>query len=313
MTCNFMATTTLPSPLVRALDSLPSRCLVGVSGGIDSVVLLHALVAAGKQPIVLHFDHGWRGAASAADAKFVTTLAKKWKLKGITAKARATTKKTEQSARAARWEFFAKAATKLRCQDLILAHNADDQVETFLLQLLRGGGSSARGMQSLSTHRALTVHRPWLGVWRKEIAAYAKQHKLRWREDATNRDTHHRRNWLRHRLLPLLQKQFSPDAPQALWRAAEILGAEGDWLTQLVTISKPAAREDRLSVKSLRALPVAHTRRLLRSWMAQHGIGDISFEDVEAVRGLLTQTLPAKVNLSGGKFARRQSGFLFLE
>lgn len=307
-----MAPATLPSPLQMALDSVPTRCLVGVSGGIDSVALLQALVAAGKQPVVLHFDHGWRGATSTRDAEFVRTLAKKWKLKCVVGKARASVKKTEQSARAARWEFFAKAAAKLRCRELILAHNADDQVETFLLQLLRGGGSGARGMRTLSKRGTLNVHRPWLGIWRKEIIAHAKRNKLRWREDATNRDTHHRRNWLRHQLVPLLQKQISPDAPQALWRAAEILGAEGDWLEE-VTARGPSPTNAQLSVRTLRTLPVAHLRRLLRAWLAHHEIADISFEDIEAVRGLLTQTLPAKINLSGCCFARRRDGSLFLE
>lgn len=312
MTCSDMTSVALSSPLVLALDLIPPRCLVGVSGGIDSVVLLQALVAAGKQPVVLHFDHGWRGATSTRDAEFVRALAKKWKLKCVVGKARASVKKTEQSARAARWEFFAKAAAKLRCHDLLLAHNADDQVETFLLQLLRGGGSGARGMRALSKRGALNVHRPWLGTWRKEITAYAKENKLRWREDATNRDTHHRRNWLRHRLMPLLQKQISPDAPKALWRAAEILGAEGDWLEEL-TARGPSPTSKTLPVRALRALPVAHLRRLLRAWLSHHGIVDISFEDIEAVRGLLTQTLPAKINLSGGCFARRRDGSLFLE
>lgn len=312
MTFIHMASVTPHSPLQLALDRVPTRCLVGVSGGIDSVALLQALVVAGKQPVVLHFDHGWRGAASTRDAEFVRALAKKWKLKAVVGKARAGVKKTEQAARAARWEFFAKTAAKLRCQDLLLAHNADDQVETFLLQLLRGGGSGARGMRTLSKRGALTVHRPWLGIWRKEIVAHAKQNQLRWREDATNRDTHHRRNWLRHQLVPLLQKQFSPDAPQALWRAAEILGAEGDWLEEL-TARGPSPTSKTLSVRVLRPLPVAHLRRLLRAWLTHHGITDISFEDIEAVRGLLTQTLPAKINLSGGHFARRRDGLLFLE
>ncbi len=307
-----MSSTRSHSPLSLALDLVPTHCLVGVSGGIDSVTLLQALVAAGKQPIVLHFNHGWRGAASKRDAEFVRALVKKWKLKCVVGKARASVKKTEQSARTARWEFFAKAAAKLCCRELILAHNADDQVETFLLQLLRGGGSGARGMRALSKRGTLTVHRPWLGIWRKEIVAYAKQSKLSWREDATNRDTHHRRNWLRHRLMPLLQKQFSSDAPKALWRAAEILGAEGDWLEELAAIG-PSATSAQLSVRTLRSLPVAHLRRLLRAWLAHHGIADLSFEDIEAVRGLLTQTLPAKINLSGGYFARRREGSLFLE
>lgn len=299
-------------PLLSPLAPLPKRCLVGVSGGVDSIALLHALVSAGKEPIVLHFNHAWRGAESAADAAFVRDVAKRLKLKFITATARATTKKTEQHAREVRWEFFAKTAAKLRCRELVLAHHADDQVETFLLQLLRGSGSGARGMRAVTKRGTLTIHRPWLGVWRKEIVAYARRQTLDWREDASNRDTHHRRNRLRHRLLPYLQKHFSPDAPRALWRAAEILGAEGEWLDALVD-SGPDPREAQLPVRALRVLPVAQVRRILRAWLTHHKIPDIGFDDVESVRGLLTQTLPARVNLPANHIARRRAGMLSVQ
>lgn len=308
MTYDTMAATALLHPLT----ALPDRCLVGVSGGIDSVALIQALVAVGKHPVVLHFDHGWR-AESRGDAAFVRALAKRLGLPFVTARARTSVKKTEQTARTARWDFFTRQAARLHCRDLVLAHHADDQVETFLLQLLRGSGSGARGMRPVSNRGVLTVHRPWLGVWRREIAAYAKREKLDWREDATNRDTGHRRNWLRHRLIPYLRRHVHAESPRALWRAAEILGAENEWLEEWVAAAKPHPQEERLAVKALAALPLAHARRLVRQWLIAHGVADVSFEDVEAVRGLVLNRLPAKVNLAGAKFARRRAGYLFLD
>lgn len=304
----------MSSKPANALASLPISCLVGVSGGIDSVALLHALVAAGKEPVVLHFDHAWRP-ESRRDVEFVRELAAHFGLKFHTARASAVLKKSEQTARTARWNFFEKAARKFRCKDLILAHNADDQVETFLLQLLRGGGSGARGMRPVTRRekQSIIVHRPWLGLWRSEIAAYAKCHHLAWHEDGTNRDTRLLRNRVRHRLLPYLKKQFSPDAPSALWRAAEILSAESEWLDELVAKSKPNARDEKLSVRALRTLPVGHVRRILRQWLFHRGISDIGFDDIEAVRSLLSNRVPAKINLSADRHARRRSGFLFIE
>ena len=188
------------SPCESTLGALPKSLLVGVSGGVDSVALLHALVATRCNPVVLHFDHGWR-TESGADAKWVRELSRKLGLKFFGAKMRASTKgPREADARAARYAFFAKVARRLGIRDLVLAHHADDQVETFLLQLLRGSGAAGRGMDALSKRDGLALHRPWLSVWKKEILAYAKQHKLKWREDATNADTHHRRNRLRHSL-----------------------------------------------------------------------------------------------------------------
>jgi tRNA(Ile)-lysidine synthase TilS/MesJ len=218
-------------------------------------------------------------------------------------------KKREADARAARYAFFTQVSRRLKIPHLVLAHHADDQVETFLMQLLRGSGAAGRGMEAVSHRDGLILHRPWLGVWKKEIVAYARKHKLTWREDATNADTQHRRNKIRQRLLPYLQKHFGPQVSENLFRAAEIARAEGEWLDSLCD----AAKEPKLSVKALRSMPLAQQRRTLLRWLQARGVKDISFADVEGVRGLLEKNIPAKVNLSAGKFARRRAGKIFLE
>ena len=296
-----------------ALTSLPESVLVGVSGGVDSVALLHALVATGRKPVVLHFDHGWR-AESGADAVFVKNQAQKLGLKYVGAKMRNTAVTAsrghrEADARDARYAFFTKAARQSRIPHLVLAHHADDQVETFLMQLLRGSGAAGRGMDPVSERDGLILHRPWLGVWKKEIVAYARRRKLTWREDATNADTRHRRNLIRRRVLPYLQKQFGKQVVENLFRAAEIARAESEWLDTLCA----AANGPELAVKTLRAAPLAQQRRTLLRWMQGRGVKNISFADVEAVRGLLENVSFAKVNLSEGRFARRRAGKIFVE
>jgi tRNA(Ile)-lysidine synthetase-like protein len=303
----------MPSPFTpceAALTALPESLLVGVSGGVDSVALLHALVRIGRKPVVLHFDHGWR-AASSSDAAFVKERARKLGLKCIAGKMRKSSRgHREAYARAARYAFFAKAARRLRIPHLVLGHHADDQVETFLMQLLRGSGAAGRGMDLVSERGGLVLHRPWLGVWKKEIVAYARRHKLTWREDATNTDTRHRRNLIRRRVLPYLRKQFGRQVVENLFRAAEIARAESEWLD---TLCAPTAREAELSVKALRATSLAQRRRTLLRWLQGRGVKDVSFADVEAVRGLLEKNVPAKVNLSAGRFARRRAGKIFVE
>ena len=292
------------------LAALPERLLVGVSGGVDSVALLHALVAVGRRPVVLHFDHGWRK-ESGADAKFVRDLARQYGLKFLTAKMpRSRKKRVEADARSARYAFFAGAAKGIGTPHLVLAHQADDQVETFLLQLLRGSGAAGRGMDPLSERGPFAIHRPWLGVWKKEILVYARKNKLAWREDATNADTRHRRNLIRRRVLPYLQKQIGPAVAENLARAAEIARAEGEWLDALCA---SATREPELSAKALRAAPLAQQRRTILRWLQARHVVNISFADVEAVRGLLENRMPAKINLSAGKFARRRAGKIFVE
>jgi tRNA(Ile)-lysidine synthase len=298
-------------PCEAALATLPGEpLLVAVSGGVDSVALLHAFVAMGRKPVVLHFDHGWRR-ESAADAKWVRDEARRHKLKFVTGKMRAMAKGArEADARAARYRFFAQVARKLGTPNLVLAHHADDQVETFLLQLLRGSGAAGSGMESVSERDGLVLHRPWLAIWKKQILAYARQRKLTWREDATNADTRHKRNRLRQQVLPYLRKLFGPHVEENLWRAAEIARAEGEWLDALCA---NAATSAELAVKPLRASPLAQQRRTILRWLQVRGVRDLSFADVESIRRLLEHRVPAKVNLAAGKFARRRAGKLFVE
>jgi tRNA(Ile)-lysidine synthase len=301
-----------PHPCETALAALPETpLLVAVSGGIDSVALLHALVAAGRKPVVLHFDHGWR-MDSALDAIAVRDLARHYGLKYLTGKRRPGRKREmrEADARAARYAFFAQVARKLRTPHLVLAHHADDQVETFLLQLLRGSGAAGRGMDPVSTRDGLVLHRPWLALWKKDILAYARKNKLEWHDDSTNADTRHRRNLLRRDVLPYLRRKIGPHVENNLWRAAEIARAESEWLDQLCA---DAAQNAELAVKPLRSAPLAQQRRTLLRWLQGRGVKDLAFADIEAVRALLTQDKVAKVNLSAGQHARRRAGKIFVE
>jgi tRNA(Ile)-lysidine synthase len=295
-------------PCEAALAALPERLLVAVSGGVDSVALLAALVRTGRRPVVLHFDHGWR-AESAAEAKAVRALAREHGLKIAMGKSPAA-QRTDSTARAARYTFFAGAARKFGVADLVLAHHADDQVETFLLQLLRGAGAGARGMEPRALRGELILHRPWLALWKKEIVAYARARRLVWSEDTSNADTSHRRNLVRRRLIPYLRKIGGPGVPEKLWRAAEIARAESNWLDLLCAAAAACAE---LSATRLRAAPLGQQRRTILRWLQGHGVTDVSFADVEAVRGLLDHRDPAKINLSGGCFARRRAGSIFIQ
>jgi len=297
-------------PCEAALSSLPERLLVGVSGGVDSIALLHALAKVGRKPVVLHFDHGWRS-ESGKDAQSVRMEAERLGLTFVGRKMRSIGKNhRETEARTARYAFFARTAKRLHVPDLVLAHHADDQVETFLMQLLRGSGAAGRGMDFLSRRAGLVLHRPWLGLWKADLIAYAKKHRLQWRDDATNADTRHRRNLIRRKVLPYLQKQIGKQMSDNLLRAAEISRAESEWLDALCA---EKAGEKELTVKTLRAVPLAQQRRTILRWLQARGVKDISFADVEAVRGLLDKVVPAKINLRAGKFARRRAGKIFVE
>lgn len=294
------------------------RCLIGVSGGRDSVALLHQLHAGGFEKLVVcHFDHALRE-ESADDAAFVEKLARKLKYEFVMKRedvailARFRKKSLETMAREARYGFFAHVAREHDCPRLFLAHHADDQVETLLFNLFRGAGSGGLSAMSPMSSRTvdgvtLQISRPLLGTWREEIDAYVEKHRLAFVEDASNADRKHTRNRLRHEIVPVLEKAYGREIRQAIWRSAEILRAEDELLGGVLGVIQPE-----LSVPTLLGEPVAVQRRRLQAWLQMHRIPDIGFAEVEAVRGLL-QGSRAKANLPAGWHARRRAKRLFLE
>ncbi|MBA2435828.1 MAG: tRNA lysidine(34) synthetase TilS [Chthoniobacterales bacterium] len=306
----------------ESLQALPNgrRYLVGVSGGRDSVVLLDWLLAQGYgRLIVCHLEHGLRGRTGKTDARFVERLAQKHGLEFELGSARVatiakTTKRSiETTARDERLAFFQRVASRRRCRTIFLGHHADDQVETFLMNLLRGAGVRGLGaMRERATHGRLEIVRPLLGVWRSEIDEYIREHGLKYRDDATNQELHARRNRTRHKIVPWLEKEFGRKVRANLWRAASILAEEEACLDELL----PNESENALflEVRRLRDLPVAVQRRTILRWLRGNEISDVRFDVIERVRALL-QSNPsvAKTNLPRARHARRRAGRIFLE
>jgi tRNA(Ile)-lysidine synthase len=299
-----------------------ARYLVGVSGGRDSVALLHWLTDLGyKNLVVCHLNHRLRGRSSDADARFVKGLACKYRfdfeLGAADVRALAKKKKMsiETAGREARYRFFAQMAKRRRCRTIFLAHHADDLVETFLINLFRGTGSAGlAAMREISTRSIdgveLTIVRPLLGVWRKQIDDYVRKHRLTFREDASNKTLNPLRNRIRHRVIPHLEKIVDRNIRRAIWRAATIAGEEEDWIEKQL----PDCAEAQFPVVRLRALPVALQRRAILKWLRAQKIAEVNFDVIERVRSLLDQAARvAKVNLARSRHARRRAGKIFIE
>ncbi|PYJ64387.1 MAG: tRNA lysidine(34) synthetase TilS, partial [Verrucomicrobia bacterium] len=229
-----------------------ARYLVGVSGGRDSVALLHRLINLGYQKlIVCHLNHQLRGRSSDADARFVEKLVDRYSQGPTAADVRALARgeldcfkqssfaqrplrkrmSIETAAREARYKFFAETARQRKCKVIFLAHHADDLVETFLINLFRGAGSAGlAAMREVSARRIgnieLTIVRPFLGVWRKEIDDYVRQYRIKFREDATNKNLNPLRNRVRHRVIPYLEKMLGRNIRLTISRAATIAGED---------------------------------------------------------------------------------------
>ena len=322
-----MQTLRTDSPVTR--DCPPNApYLIGVSGGRDSVALLHWLISLGyKRLIVCHLNHRLRGLSSDADARFVKTLVERYNQgfagriefelgsANIRALGKQQKMSIEAAAREARYAFFAETARRRNCRTIFVAHHADDLVETFLINLFRGAGSTGlSAMREISTRRIdgldLTIVRPFLCVWRNEIDDYVSEHRLKFREDATNKNLTPLRNRIRHRIIPYLEKMLGRHIRQNLWRTAMITADEEKWIESELRDSKHAD----LSVVNLRALPIALQRRTLLKWLRSQNVADIGFDAIERVRLLADRdSRIAKVNLPKNRHARRRSGKIFLE
>ena len=296
--------------------------LIGVSGGRDSVALLHWLINLGyRKLIVCHLNHQLRGRSSDADARFVKNLAGKYELDfevgAANVRAFAKKKKTsvETTARNARYSFFAKNAKRHGCHTIFLAHHADDLVETFLLNLIRGAGlTGLAAMRDVSIRHIggvdLKIVRPLLSAWRKDIDKYVRECHLKFREDATNKKLAATRNRIRNRIIPYLEKSLGRNVRQNIWRTAMIVAEEEKWLDSEV----PDSANADLSVPRLRALPVALQRRAILKWLRAQNMPDVGFDIIERVRLLADREASfAKVNLPRDRHVRRRAGKIFIE
>jgi len=214
--------------------------IVGVSGGADSVSLLHILNKLKDQLninlIVAHLNHRFRGKEAEADARFVSELAKRLQLEAYVESRDVPAYKCSRgvsdqvAAREVRYNFLSEVAAKTGAAKVALGHHADDQTETILLHFIRGTGT--RGLRGMLPVRDNFFIRPLLTIRRKEIESYCRQHALAYRHDASNDKAKYFRNKIRLELVPLLESQYNTNLIQAINRLGEIVRDEDDYMDQ---------------------------------------------------------------------------------
>jgi tRNA(Ile)-lysidine synthase len=304
---NTLATLEAVRTAINTYQLLPAQgfVVVGVSGGADSVCLLHILkqlcAPDGDFPKVnlhvAHLDHKIRGEAGQADAQFVADLAAQWALactighEDVPVLARQERRSLEDAARRARYRFLRQVAQEIGAASIAVAHHADDQAETLLMHWLRGSGlAGLSGMRP----REHDIIRPLLFVNRADILAYCAYYGLSFREDTSNQDRRFLRNRIRHDLLPVLE-QYNEHLRATLLRNAEVLAEEDHYIESQVDACWPQVicheETSRLegSVSAYRSSPVAIRRRLVRRMGLRTSGGEVSLElrHCEAVDALL--------------------------
>ncbi|MGB9889276.1 MAG: tRNA lysidine(34) synthetase TilS, partial [Anaerolineae bacterium] len=311
------------------------RVVVGVSGGPDSLCLLHLLLRLQEeyrlQLHVAHLHHGARGEDADADAAFVADRAREWGLpatlarEDVPALARAYKLAFEEAARRVRYAFLAHVAGRVGAAKVAVGHNADDQAETVLMHFLRGAGlAGLRGMRPatpLSEYRLLpqtdrfplpdrlpVLIRPLLGIPRAAIEAYCAEQGLTPRFDRSNLDTTYFRNRLRHELLPLLET-YNPNIRRRLCHTAEVVAADYELLTQMrewawgQVVREETDRAIVLDRAGWGAQPLALQRALVReaAYRLRPHLRDVDFVHVEAaVQVARAGTTGARATLPGG-------------
>ena len=301
--------------------ALPADCkkiIVAVSGGIDSVVLLHVLCKLrarhNLELLVVHLDHQIR-AESSSDAQFVSSLSERWQIpcrvaaENIPAAAKAAGQSLEMAGRHARRQLFMSLAEEHDCDLVALAHHQDDQIETFMLRLVRGSGPS--GLAAMRQQQDLWW-RPLLGCSRAQIEGYADQFDLQWVEDSSNVDLVYLRNRMRHQVLPLL-RELNPAFNERTAALVTQLQSDDDYWSRQVACYFDRLVVDtrdglRLSRERLLALHPALRMRIVREALrrVRGGLAGIEGSHLAAVDRLLTSgPSQGQLDLPGCWVARR--------
>lgn len=206
--------------------------LVGLSGGPDSVCLLHILKEYGLKLYIAHLNHGLRGKESDEDERFCKELGRKLGISVYAKKVKIG--KGEDAARNARYKFLEDTAHKIGATKIALGHNADDEAETVLMRLLRGAG--VRGLSGIPPVRRLgdlVIVRPLINVWRKEIMDYLGKRNITYREDSTNKQLDFFRNRIRYELIPFLTK-YNPNIKNILHNTGKNMAMVNEYLDSVV-------------------------------------------------------------------------------
>ena len=293
------------------------RVLVAVSGGPDSMALLHILYALRTELDleleIAHLQHGIRGEEAREDLRFVVRTAEKL---GLPVHLKETNLQQTKSdagggnlealAREERYRFFATVARERNIAKVATAHTQDDQAETMLMWFLRGAGRKGLGGMSPTTHleRGLTVIRPLLDVSKSEVLEFLQERQIAYRFDQTNQDTQLLRNWIRLALLPQLKERIDSRLSVRLAQQSQILRDEDVVLEDLAGLELDQMRRGNglnrdLLVKQNKAMQ----RRILRRWIdeCRGHLRGIDFMHMEDILNLISVGAPqGRLSVPGG-------------
>lgn len=296
-----------------------SRVLVGLSGGRDSVALLHLLVRRGCTVEACHVHHGIRGSEAGRDACFARHLAETLGVPfhetrvAVPTLAAQRGLSLETAARTARHEALATCARRRGCTAVALAHHLGDQAETVLFHLCRGSAGPV-GIRPVRLDAAgLPWLRPLLELTREELTRWLESHGWAWCEDSTNATLEAARNRLRHEALPALERALGRDVRPILARSARLGEETREALAEALDALHLDDPQGRLYLPAVRALPPTLQKAALYHYLARHGACGLNERTVERARAMLSPEAPARLSLPGGNTLRRKEQRMWVE
>ncbi|WP_028777608.1 tRNA lysidine(34) synthetase TilS [Shimazuella kribbensis] len=293
------------------------RLLVGVSGGCDSIALLDALyhltMQFGWQVYVVHVNHHLRGEESDADARFVADFCQERNISyqhkhvDVKAKLKKEGGNKQSIARELRYQAFQDAAQSWGIKKIVLAHHADDQVETILMRIIRGTGPTGlAGIPVIRKWGDLEIVRPLLYFYRKELAEYLNENNINYREDSSNQSTEYTRNRLRLELIPELI-QYNPQIKQSILQLGSMMADEEavweKWTNEALgtCLKKINEKEYQISLPSFLSYPVALQRRMVKLILNCLTDENLLYQSIEQVLQLGVHPSPSVwIFLPGG-------------
>jgi len=285
--------------------------LCAVSGGADSMCLLHRLHAGGYKVTAAHFEHGIRGEESRRDMDFVREYCHSAGIPFVCARgevpayAREHGLSVEEAARKLRYDFLEEKRRELALDYILTAHNAGDNAETLVFNLIRGSGT--RGLKGIDKRRG-PILRPMLGLSRQEIERYLEQNSVPHIEDSSNQSDDYSRNFIRHNIIPLME-QINPRFVQAASRTAELCRRDEEALNEMADcfFKESCAADGSIDCAALTKAPAALASRALRKRLC-----GLSMEHIDAILDFCRGSGSARLDLPG-RSIYRAAGQLYFE
>lgn len=250
------------------------RYVVGVSGGVDSMVLLDLMrQRPGAELIIAHFDHGIRP-DSVEDRKLVGQYAGRYQIPFVYDEGHLGPRVNEASAREARYAFLRKVAEATNAKAIMTAHHQDDVLETALINMLRGTGR--RGLTSLRSTDG--IMRPLLPYNKQQILDYAQNHAIPWNEDSTNSDTRYLRNHLRHNVIPGIR---DGQRAQLLILIDQLADINDELDAHLINMLHVQPSSDEIDRQWFIHLPHDVAKEIVHAWFRRHGVKNIQKRTIE--------------------------------